>query len=123
MALLAAGLIFIILAGCVREPTAVGATEWMAIHGKQCMCSPWEAAWVADGGQPEDYPSNRQEQLFIFSSYYHSLGIRVKGVASKNLDITVCAACCCPTGTVWYLKVEEEDMDLLLDLGFEHDSP
>jgi len=84
----------------------------------QCLGNPWDIAWLTSH-EYDEYPKTNSGRLEIFKDYYEKQGINIYDVYSEWVYNAVCAACSCPTGERYYCSVGEEDVDFLLESGFQ----
>ncbi len=68
---------------------------------------------------PWGYDQDDDKQVALLSAYLAERSIDVSDLLfNGDQDIITCLACDCPTGKVFTLTVEEEDIEALEALGF-----
>jgi len=95
--------------------------EWVTIDPIQCMGNPWELAWGEEYGEDYDLWSElgAEGQMDVFETYYEDQGVVIHEIKTSFPYDAVCAACSCPRGDRIHCSVSEEDVDQMLELGFE----
>ena len=112
---------------------------WVGTDPVQCLGNPWEQDWLQqfvpkDGGEgvvtqpayPQDDPLVIEApEAEIIRSYYERLSIEIRSLKSYTYeekfgeDITVCAACECAQGYSLYLQVPSDQLEQMIDLGWQ----
>lgn len=96
---------------------------WVEISPIQCGGNPWEVDWK-QAYPNETYPSAQDEKNAIIVAYYtNTASVAVKEVkqysfAERGLGEFVCAACNCPAGYILSLRVDDDVVEKILELGF-----
>ena len=98
--------------------------QWLAFTMVQCLGNPWERDWLnQDGNEYSDYPRDVEEQIQIARDYYQRQGVELLDVQMCVSDACPCRACSCCSGYTLWLRVSDEFIDTLIDLGFRIEDP
>ena len=96
---------------------------WVEISPIQCGGNPWEVDWK-QAYPNETYPTAQDEKNAIIVAYYtNTANVAVKEVkqysfAERGLGEFVCAACSCPAGYILSLRIDDDDVEKMLEQGF-----
>jgi len=96
---------------------------WVSIDPIQCSGNPWEQAWFEEHDVMDSLWATytKDQKLDIFEQFYEDQGVEIKEIEVTYPYDAVCAACFCPRGDRIHCRIDEEDLDIMLDLGFVKD--
>lgn len=96
---------------------------WVEISPIQCGGNPWQLDWTQNYPN-ETYPATQEERNAIVTNYYNKVAkatikeVKQYSFEERGLGGFVCAACSCPAGYILSLRVPEDDLEKMLELGF-----
>ena len=106
----------ILIQSCENEDS-----KWVTIDPIQCMGNPWEQAWLQENNNSHDLWTEMgdQDKLDVFEEFYNNKGIVIYNIKCTEPHEDTCAACSCPRGDRIHCHIHEDDVDQMLEWGFE----
>lgn len=110
------GLLFFCFSACqivdsenAEEEVPLAGGQWLAYSEVQCGNNPW------------GYCNTTPDTKVCVKKYVQDRGFTVLEVTltPAPADMMVCAACQCPTGRTFKVRVQEQDVAKLLAAGFK----
>ncbi|WP_210489941.1 hypothetical protein [Rufibacter aurantiacus] len=92
-----------------EEGGGISTGQWLVYSELQCNNNPW------------GYCNNNPDVKVCVKKYVQDQGLTVLevGMTPAPADLITCAACSCPTGRTFKVRVAEQDVAKLLAAGFK----
>jgi hypothetical protein len=107
-------------------PASLEKGVWVEINPIQCMGNPWEVDWLkSEQNEYTKYPlyvkaENREKlTVDVITAYYKKQSITILNGKISHWNEAVCEGCDCPVGYTLYLKVNSNDQERMLKLGYK----
>lgn len=95
---------------------------WIYINPIQCLSNSWERAWLTEHDDDYDaYPRDEESRMRIFREFFKAKGVTIHEVKVTIWAEEVCGACSCPTGERIHCLIDEDDLLVMKDWGFQEE--
>ena len=114
-------LFFVLPFGLLLQSCEQEDREWVIIDPIQCMGNPWEQAWLEKNNYENELwrEMGEQEKLDVIEKYYEDREIDIYKIKRTVPYDATCDACGCPRGDRIHCYIDENDVDQMLEWGFE----